>query len=75
MSRPTPTPPPPGCSPEEIAQQIAAFEKAGGKIRRIPAGEMALTDPQSLAQISDNDQERKRQKAAAAAAKAARVFR
>ncbi len=75
MSRPTPTPPPPGFSPEEIAAQIAAFEKAGGKVKQVPFGKLALTEPQSLAQISDNDQERKRQKAAAAAAKAARAFR
>ncbi len=44
MSRPTLPPPPPGFSPEEIAAQIAAFEKAGGKAQVVPVVERAERD-------------------------------
>jgi Cu/Ag efflux pump CusA len=52
MSRPTIPPPPAGFSTEEIAAQVAAFQKGGGKIEIKEHGEIART-PTSMQAVHD----------------------
>jgi len=49
MSRPTISP---AVSPEEIAAQIAAFKKSGGKIQKIPEGKCKL-QPMTMEEVHD----------------------